>query len=496
MQNDLIAQNQLTPQNYLWMALNCSFIIPILRPIVNVYKRIMDDLQGKNREVSPELKSLLSELKETEIEKIDLRNLEVIKNPSNNSNLFSSIPEEITMLILSYLKPQEILNISLVGHYFDKICHQPQIIHGVLEKSNFEVKKHLQLAEIVHNKLRKINLTNQKKQRISQEDYVKFFNICSSIIKLKISCEFLNTNALKLPNCLESLTLRNGYDGFKKCFLLPQSLQVLKIKSWDILKSKELKNLPPHLKALTLDIDKGLTSDLFSFLPEELEELTLVGTHQTLIDFDYKLLPKNLKRLQLFKSNITDEQLSELPKAINTLKLHHCNQVTDQGIQNLPNLETLTLISCEKITFDLISFLPSSLKYLEIRDCRKDQPSDNLSPVISFSHLSALTTLITDFNRFKILQPGLMGDNFNDLPEGLKTLSLYDCQGLTNVDLINFPDSITSLSLHNGVGFSNALAGFIPNDLTFLSLVNCVGITIGDTGINTILPKWVLLKFK
>jgi hypothetical protein len=75
-------------------------------------------------------------------------------------------------------------------------------------------------------------------------------------------------------------------------------------------------------------------------------------------------LPRSLKKLKLYSSNITDELLGTLPPKLTRLELGKCPDVTEQGLSKLPPSVKWLSFENPDLTDECLQYLPSTLDYL------------------------------------------------------------------------------------------------------------------------------------
>jgi len=146
---------------------------------------------------------------------------------------------------------------------------------------------------------------------------------------------------------------------------------------------------------------------------------------------------KNLKRLNLSDSDVSDAGLSALPVHLNVLNLTGCKKITDKGFKvlgRLKNLEVLDL-SFTDITGEELGPLPSSLKEVDLFCCSKLTDKGLCSAI---KDCTALEKLIISYTN-------ITGEELGPLPSSLKEISFMGCKKLTDKGLYSAIKDCTSL---------------------------------------------------
>lgn len=180
--------------------------------------------------------------------------------------------------------------------------------------------------------------------------------------------------------CQSLRPICHGFPGRKKLCLNQEIGEAQTLQNFLDLKVLIIDSRYQHLK-------KALGS-----LPPNLTYLDLWKTQVT--DEDLKALPLNLTSLELGSTSITGDGLKHLPQSLQKLGLME-TEMTDEDLKNLPrSLQELTLADT-KITDDGLKNLPRSLTFLDLSFTTiKDKGLKFLPPQIT--KLNLMRTQVTD----------------------------------------------------------------------------------------------------
>lgn len=301
-------------------------------------------------------------------------------------------------------------------------------------------------------------------------------NLPQGLLELKLNCSKLTEKDIAgLPFKLESLHLKDC-ENFTHLNFLSKGLKKLTLSNCDSLKHLDLKNflqleelqlnvanqltqysLPKGLKKLSLCCCKSLEE--INALPNTLEELNLWGCGN-LQNIDN--LPKGLKKLHFESAYsygvrdfiLTDDMIKDLPPQLEDLQITPCHLT---HINNIPqSLKKLHLSSCKHLEDNKLKGLPKQLEELIILHCK---------------HLKSME--IKDLLELKKLHfrncPELKF--VSDWPNGIKKLSINDCDLFTNADIQNLPSDIDELNLASSSKISSVKG--LPKGLIKLDLSGC-----------------------
>eukprot|EP00261_Vitis_vinifera_P032029 XP_019073272.1 PREDICTED: putative disease resistance RPP13-like protein 1 [Vitis vinifera] len=280
-----------------------------------------------------------------------------------------------------------------------------------------------------------------------------------------------NLKHLKIENCANLQRLPNGLQSLT-------CLEELSLQSCPKLESFPEMGLPPMLRSLVLQKCNTLKLLPHNYNSGFLEYLEIEHC-PCLISFPEGELPASLKQLKIKDC----ANLQTLPEGM----MHHNSMVSN----NSCCLEVLEIRKCSSLPSLPTGELPSTLKRLEIWDCRQFQPISEkmLHSNTALEHLS-----ISNYPNMKIL-PGFL--------HSLTYLYMYGCQGLVSFPERGLPTpnlrdlyinncenlkslphqmqnllSLQELNIRNCQGLESfPECGLAPN-LTSLSIRDCVNLKV------------------
>ncbi|KAL2819351.1 hypothetical protein BDW59DRAFT_121724 [Aspergillus cavernicola] len=285
-------------------------------------------------------------------------------------DFWGSIPNELGMLIFSYLTPKEVIRCSAVCKWWNKMCYDGQLWSVVdttdyyrdipsdalmkIMMSGGPFIKDLNLRGCIQ--LRDKWLHESEKITDSCRNVVNFSLEGSRIDKTAIHCFLLRNQRLQYINVsgLHSVTNAAMKIIAKSC----PRLQILNV-SWCAnvdtsgLK-KVVKACPKLTDLLASEIhgfdDKGLLSELFK--RNTLERLVISRTDIT--DDSLKVLLHGVNP----EMDLLENRPIVPPRRLKHLDLHQCSGLSDTGVgslaHNVPLLEGLRLSGCSELTDDSI----------------------------------------------------------------------------------------------------------------------------------------------
>ncbi|RVW26690.1 putative disease resistance RPP13-like protein 1 [Vitis vinifera] len=295
--------------------------------------------------------------------------------------------------------------------------------------------------------------------------------LCHGLVSLEEQRLPCNLKHLKIENCANLQRLPNGLQRLT-------CLEELSLQSCPKLESFPEMGLPPMLRSLVLQKCNTLKLLPHNYNSGFLEYLEIEHC-PCLISFPEGELPASLKQLKIKDC----ANLQTLPEGM----MHHNSMVSN----NSCCLEVLEIRKCSSLPSLPTGELPSTLKRLEIWDCRQFQPISEkmLHSNTALEHLS-----ISNYPNMKIL-PGLL--------HSLTYLYIYGCQGLVSFPERGLPTpnlrdlyinncenlkslphqmqnllSLQELNIRNCQGLESfPECGLAPN-LTSLSIRDCVNLKV------------------
>ncbi|KAI9367849.1 hypothetical protein BJX61DRAFT_266837 [Aspergillus egyptiacus] len=305
-------------------------------------------------------------------------------------DFWGNLPNEIGMLIFSYLTPREIIRCSAVCKWWNKMCFDGQL-WSVIDTADY-------YSTIPPDALMKIMM--------SGGPFVKDLNLrgCVQLCDrwLHESEKISDTCRNVVSLCLEGA--RIDKPALHCFFLRNQRLESINVAGLRCVTNSTMKilaNSCSRLRTLNVswcsNVDASGLKKVVKACPE-LTELLASEIH----GFDDEALPSelfkrnNLERLVISRSDITDDALKVLmhginpemdvledrpivpPRQLKYLDLHKCTNLTDKGVSslahNVPRLEGLRLSGCAELTDDsLVPIIQTTphLAYLELEELER-----------------------------------------------------------------------------------------------------------------------------
>jgi hypothetical protein len=193
----------------------------------------------------------------------------------------------------------------------------------------------------------------------------------------------------------------------------------------------------------------------------------------------FKVCP-NIKKLNLSDTNVSNATISKLPTGLISLQLKNCNELTaidhlplglkslnlssnypnlkDLGLDRLPEgFLSINLSYCSDLTDADIKKLPKGLQILNLTSCYKltDAAIENLPPSLLSLNLhqcpiseAALAKLPQKLQSLNLSHRSILSDaTIKTLPQSLLSLDLTGCESLTEAAIDHLPQGLKSLDL-------------------------------------------------
>ncbi|RVW72216.1 putative disease resistance RPP13-like protein 1 [Vitis vinifera] len=273
---------------------------------------------------------------------------------------------------------------------------------------------------------------------------------CHGLVSLEEQRLPCNLKHLKIENCANLQRLPNGLQRLT-------CLEELSLQSCPKLESFPEMGLPPMLRSLVLQKCNTLKLLPHNYNSGFLEYLEIEHC-PCLISFPEGELPASLKQLKIKDC----ANLQTLPEGM----MHHNSMVS----KTLVVLKSWRSEKCSSLPSLPTGELPSTLKRLEIWDCRQFQPISEkmLHSNTALEHLS-----ISNYPNMKIL-PGLLHSLTTFL--SLQELNIRNCQGLESFPECGLAPNLTLLSIRDCVNLKVPLSEWGLHRLTSLSSLYISGV--------------------
>lgn len=396
--------------------------------------------------------------------------------------------EHLLIYLSKMLNMRDIIILSQVDHFFNKLSKHQTLEKFLLEESNTYLFNRLEMAERVGKSLFKLNLSGSN---LSDRDLEELFLACPNIKEINLSnCTRLTSRAIQyLPAGLLSLDLSmNDWLKVEDIKRLPRGLRALNLYYCELLnifKEETAKELPPGLQFLNLNAGTEHTTHLESNEYEHIDmaplsDVMIENLPRTLTSFScrelmekaVRKLPSNLIFLEISDCTfLMDESIAQLPRGLKSLQLWVCDDLTNAAIKNLP--PHLVFLELHNLSITDIDDFPSELETLHLSSCPSLVRIRNLpSNLKDFkSSFNCALEKIENFPK-NLISMNLFYCNelrcIDNFPKNLETLNLAGCSKLT-VDIPTLPQKLTSLNLRE-VKLTSEIIKILPKHLSFLDL--------------------------
>ncbi|KAF7588393.1 hypothetical protein BBP40_005753 [Aspergillus hancockii] len=302
-------------------------------------------------------------------------------------DFWGSMPDELRMLIFSYLSPKEIVRCSAVSKAWNKMCYDGQLWSKVDTTEYYRDIDSDGLVKIITSGgpfVRDLNLRGCVQLRDKWQSEGKHItDLCRNVVNFSLEgCRIDKTSIhyflLRNPR-LEYINV-SGLSSVTNSAMkiIAQScpqLEILNVSWCSSVTTTGLKRIVkecPKLKDLRASEIRGFSDEAFA------HELFKRNTLERLIMSRTDLADKSLKVL----IHGVDPEMDVLldrpivpPRQFKHLDLHQCPELTDDGVKslahNVPYLEGLHLSQCPELTdesvIDVIRTTPR-LSHLELED--------------------------------------------------------------------------------------------------------------------------------
>lgn len=309
-----------------------------------------------------------------------------IKNPKPlvsiiHSNFYKSIwdtlPNEIILLIFSFLNQRDLKQIALVCHRFYALAKD----HCLWSKLDIESTDVTSLLLDNFTRVRQVNMTRSKAKNLTNKSLRVFFQnskdtlktihlshcsdkyLCGDNVLLHIATHCRKVNSISLPwsnttdNGIDALTMSNlmlSYlDISGNCFISDGSFVNLLQKSGAILETLKVNGC----FALTQNSFVAIADNCINISVLDIGLCPKIGKESIIL---ISSALKNLREFDLRGLNAVDDYclscIAKNCKLLAKLVLANCKSLSDNGISNLgydlPNLTSLDLSGCSSITDD------------------------------------------------------------------------------------------------------------------------------------------------
>jgi hypothetical protein len=353
----------------------CNFYDDMLNPLPNLINTFNNKFQFlKSLTIrdsafitDDHMKDLPSTITYLNLENLSVLTEEGLKNLYNNLITLKlrniNITGKYFFLLSSNLQHLELIGcIYLANEYFKNI-----------PKNTIYFKLFLNINRYVELRYLPSNVTNLiLYYPNSILDHPKFNINCffeylpSSLIELNIYDGYFIDKFIKpLPLNLKSLIFKNSIINDDEFFKIPKNLTLLDISYNNNISDNGVINYLKDNSTLTeLNISStNISQRIFKFLPECLNTLSVYNCKN--VSGDLNDIPKNLKKLNLNNTSITDESLKNLPNSLIELYLCNNRSITNKGIEYLPStLRNLSITNCHQIIPEKIKNLSNKIIFI------------------------------------------------------------------------------------------------------------------------------------
>ncbi|KAE8146119.1 hypothetical protein BDV25DRAFT_163099 [Aspergillus avenaceus] len=307
--------------------------------------------------------------------------------PKKTFDFWGSMPDELRMIVFSYLTPKEIVRCSAVSKAWNKMCYDGQLWARVDTTEYYRDISSDGLVKIITSGgpfVRELNLRGCVQLRDKwQSEGKRITDLCRNVVNFSLEgCRIDKTSIhyflLRNPR-LEYINVSGLASVTNSAMRIiaqacPQ-LEILNVSWCSSVTTSGLKRIVkecPRLKDLRASEIRGFND----------EEFTL------------ELFKRNtLERLIMSRTDLTDESLKVLIHGVDPeidvlldrpivpfrqfkhLDLHQCSDLTDNGVKslahNVPHLEGLQLSQCSELSDDaVIAVIRTTpcLTHLELED--------------------------------------------------------------------------------------------------------------------------------
>ncbi|KAL4925608.1 F-box domain protein [Aspergillus undulatus] len=285
-------------------------------------------------------------------------------------DFWGKMPNELGMLIFSYLSPKEVVRCSAVNKWWNQMCYDGQLWSIVDTTEYYSQIPPDALIKLIMSGgpfVKDLNLRGCVQLRDTwADDCEKITDLCRNVINFSLEGSRLDKTAI------HSFLQRN------------QRLQYINVSGLDSVTNSSMKLIAKschQLRTLNVSWCTNVNSSGLKRIVKACPILTDLLASE-IRGFDDKELPfelfrrNTLERLDISRTDITDETLQILmlgidpeidiledraivpPRRLKHLNLHRCSDLTDDGVKtlahNVPNLVGLHLSGITELTDDSV----------------------------------------------------------------------------------------------------------------------------------------------
>ncbi|KAE8349856.1 hypothetical protein BDV28DRAFT_52734 [Aspergillus coremiiformis] len=307
--------------------------------------------------------------------------------PKKAFDFWGSMPDELRMLIFSYLNPKEIVRCSAVSKAWNKMCYDGQLWTKVDTTEYYSDIPSDGLVKIIASGgpfVRDLNLRGCVQLRdMWQSEGKRITDLCRNVVNFSLEgCRIDKTSIhyflLRNPR-LEYINLSGLASVTNSAMkIIAQScpqLEILNISWCSGVNANGLKRIVeqcPKLKDLRASEVRGFDDEEFAleiYKRNTLERLIMSRTDLT--DGSLKILMHGVDP----EIDVLLDRPIVPPRQLKHLDLHQCPEVTDNGVKslayNVPYLEGLQLSQCPELSDEsVIAVIRTTplLTHLELED--------------------------------------------------------------------------------------------------------------------------------
>ena len=310
-----------------------------------------------------------------------------LKNRQQMSLQLESLPDEVLLIVFSYLKIQELLRCSRVSKRIGRICHDKSLWKKI-DLSNMKVKAEF-IKAILENDCENLNLQNSQivgSIQLSKTSKLMHLNLTtvdygfpSVFHEILLSCCSLQKLMLEFPfpNKILSKLLDTALQKF--CSQNGKTLRTLNICLLNWLSTKSLQVIVMQCAKLQeisfeyLKLDQNALNQIVTGLTPGIEKVSLAGNKEltdehieTLVSRCNKITALDISGIRFLTNNVITSIWNHLKLSLRELDITACPNIELEKVLELESLPKLKVLNYGSYPLDEMPALRKKLPHLMI----------------------------------------------------------------------------------------------------------------------------------